>query len=274
MKTINTELKVGAEKTFEIIHLSDTHLTCADARDTDRKVLLAKERLTCFNEAEECLDLAGKLAKEKGAPIIHTGDLIDFVSVANIERAKRFTDEQDCFMAAGNHEFSLYLGEEKEDAAYRNRSLDSVQKAFKNNIRTASRIINGINFVALDNGYYLFEEEQLSFLKDEVRKGLPVVLAFHTPLFDKELYDICMTKWDNAYLTGVPQELMKCYPPERYEQQLPDEVTLETLRYISEESNIKAILSGHLHFTFEGTFAGRIPQIVNSCTDIRIIKFC
>jgi len=273
MKIINTNLEVGSEKPFEIIHLSDTHLTFADVRDTDRKVLLAKERLTCFSEAEACLDLAGKTAKEKGAPIIHTGDLIDFVSVANIERAKLFTDEYDCFMAAGNHEFSLYLGEEKEDAAYRNRSLDKVQKAFKNNIRAASRIINGINFVALDNGYYLFEEEQLSFLKDEVKKGLPVVLAFHTPLFDKELYDICMTKWDNAYLTGVPQELMECYPPERYEQQLPDEITIETLRYIAEEPKIKAILTGHLHFTYEGTFADRIPQIVNGCTDIRIIEF-
>lgn len=272
MRIINTSLEIGAEKPFEIIHLSDTHLTYADARDSERKVILAKERLSAFPEATECLNRACELSKEKGAPIIHTGDLMDFVSVLNIETVNRFTDENDCFMAAGNHEFSLYLGEEKEDAAYRNRSLHSVQKAFKNNIRMSSRVINGINFVALDNGYYLFEKEQFDFLKDEAKKGLPVVLAFHTPLFDKKLYDICMSKWDNAYLAGVPEELMVCYPHDRYEQQLPDELTLETIAYISDEPNIKAILTGHLHFTYEGTFAVRIPQIVNSCTDIRIIK--
>ena len=63
-------------------------------------------------------------------------------------------------MAAGNHEYSLYVGEAWEDAAYRNQSLATVQEAFINNIRMAARVIGGVNFVALDDGYYLFEEEQ------------------------------------------------------------------------------------------------------------------
>ena len=273
MNIINTVLKVNAEKTFKTIHLSDTHITYADIRDGERKVKLAEKRINEFPDAENVLKYATNLSKENGYTIMHTGDLLDFVSEANIENAKKLTDEIDLFIAAGNHEFSLYLGEEKEDAAYRNRSLDKVQKAFKNNIRMSSRIINGINFTALDNGYYNFEREQLDFLKNEVNKGLPVVLLIHTPLFDKKLYDVCMSKWDNAYLCGVPDELMKCYPEDRYEQQKPDKTTLEAIDYISGEKNIKAILTGHLHFTYEGIFAERIPQIINSCTDIRIIEF-
>ena len=65
------------------------------------------------------MQLASDTAKEYGVPIIHTGDLIDFVSLANLERAERFISENDCFTVAGNHEFSLYVGEAKEDAASR-----------------------------------------------------------------------------------------------------------------------------------------------------------
>ncbi len=274
MSVINTTLNIGAEKPFEVIHLSDTHLTFADMRDGERKVDLARGRIEVFPKAQETLSAACALSKQKGVPIIHTGDLIDFVSFANIEKVKEFTDENDCFLAAGNHEFSLYLGEAKEDAAYRNQSLAAVQSAFKNDIRMSSRIIGGVNFVALDNGYYLFENEQLDFLKNEVEKGLPVVLLLHTPLFDRKLYDVMMKQSECAYLTGVPEDLMQIYPPHRFEQQRADEMTNTVVDYVAGTGMIKAIIAGHLHINYEGTFADRIPQIVTDCPDIRIIEFC
>ena len=144
---------------------------------------------------------------------MHTGDLLDFVSLANLEAAKAFSDEHDLFMATGNHEFSLYVGEAKEDAAYRNQSLAKVQACFKNNIRMSARVIDGVKFVALDNGYYTFEREQLEFLKQEAKEGLPIVLMFHTPLYDKALYEDTMMRFPCAYLVGVPEELMRCYTP-------------------------------------------------------------
>ncbi len=274
MAVINTRLCVGAEKPFEVIHLSDTHLTFADMRDGKRKVDLAEGRMKVFPKAAETLAAACALSAQKGVPIIHTGDLMDFVSLANIEKVKEFTDANDCFLAAGNHEFSLYVGEAKEDAAYRNQSLAAVQSAFKNDIRMSSRTIGGVNFVVLDNGYYLFEKEQLEFLKNEVDKGLPVVLLLHTPLFDKKLYDVMMADSECAYLAGVPEDLMHTYTPHRYEQQKADEITDTVIDYIAGEAGIKAVVAGHLHINYEGTFADRIPQIVTDCPDIRIIEFC
>ncbi len=272
MNIMKTKLSIGATAPFQILHLSDTHLTRADLRDGERKVKLAETRLPIFPEAEEVLQAACDAAKQLQVPIVHTGDLIDFVSLANLEAAKKFTDENDCFMAAGNHEFSLYVGEAKEDAAYRNQSLEAVQAAFKNDIRMSSRIIGGVNFVALDNGYYLFEEEQFEFLKQEAAKGLPMILLMHTPLYEHTLYEKMMSHSPCAYLTGVPTELMKSYPPDRYEQQLADETTLKVMEYINDQPLIKALITGHLHFNYEGVFADRIPQIVTSCTDARLIE--
>ena len=67
---------------------------------------------------------------------------VDFVSEMNFEKAEELCKSVDIFMSAGNHEFSHYLGEAKEDAQYRNISLPRVQRIFKNDIRCSSRIIS------------------------------------------------------------------------------------------------------------------------------------
>jgi 3',5'-cyclic AMP phosphodiesterase CpdA len=275
MSIIETKIEIGAKKPFRVVHISDTHLTYADMRDGERKVALSERRSQYFKEAEDTLALAAETAKRYDAPILHTGDLSDFVSLANLERVKRYVEENDLFMAAGNHEFSLYVGEAKEDAAYRNQSLAKVQAVYHNDIRSSSRVIEGVNFVALDNGYYQFDEGELAFLKNEVAKGLPIVLMMHTPLYEPSLYEKALDakKKGSAYLIDVPTELMeRDYDPRHFAQKA-DEITHETMEYIASQPLIKAVLSGHLHFNFEGTVADRIPQVVTACTTIRVIEF-
>jgi len=272
MKTIETKLNVGAEKEFSIIHISDTHLTYADERDGERKVILSQNRRKYFSNSEEALALSSQASRQYNAPIMHTGDLIDFVSLANLERAKKFFSENDCFVASGNHEFSLYVGESWEDEAYRNQSLDLVQSFYPNNIRMSSRIIGGVNFIALDNGYYLFEDAQTEFVKEQAKKGLPIVLLLHNPLYEESLFNIKMDSDKNcAFLVGVPEEKMANYPPVRYRQQKADEPTERAIQYFSSEPLIKAILCGHVHISHEGLWNG-IPQIVTGLEEIRIIK--
>lgn len=283
MAIMETKLHIGVEKPFTVLHMSDTHLTLADLRDGERKVTLAEKRLKYFPQAEEMLTLADELAAKHNAPILHTGDLIDFVSLANLERAKEFVDAHDLFMAAGNHEFSLYVGEAWEDAAYRNRSLAKVQACFRNDIRMSSRVIGGVNFVALDDGYYLFEEEQLDFLKAEVAKGLPIVLMMHNPLYEETYFDDVTFHRERlglkptekppcAYLTGVPEALMGHYDDHRRRQQTPDEITERTVAYIKSEPLIKALLAGHVHYSLVTKLREGAPQIITGVTDIRVIE--
>ena len=281
MKIINSELNIGVEAPFQIVHISDTHLTFADSRDDERKNALANNRQMIFPNAEAVLSAAAELANTLGVTIIHTGDLIDFVSEANLDFVFEFMQKNDCFACAGNHEFSLYLGEAREDAAYRSQSLDRVQSAYRNNIRMDSRVIGGVNFVALDDGYYLFEERQLAYLKKQAKRGLPIVLLLHNPIYEETLYNAILyqrerlglgpTKSRCAYLTAVPEEKMSHYSSERFTQQLADEITLETVAYIKNEPMIKAVFAGHLHCNFDGNLTTRIPQILTSNEDIRIV---
>ena len=99
-KIIETKIEVGALAPFKIIHLSDTHMTYADMRDGERKVELANKRSQYYRGAEDVLALASSTSRELGAPIFHTGDLCDFVSLANLERAKKFVYENDVTLAA------------------------------------------------------------------------------------------------------------------------------------------------------------------------------
>ena len=275
MNIIHNTLEIGLEKPVRILHASDTHLPLADDRDEARKVELGISRTRAFPLAEQWLEEISRTAREMGLPIMHTGDIIDFVSVANLEAAKAFTEENDCFMAAGNHEFALYLGEALEDAAYRNQSLAKVSACYTNDIRMSSRIIDGLNFVALDNGYYKFDAEQLAFLKDQVALGLPIVLMIHTPLYEPAFYKDAMARFsDSSYLAGVPDALRAHYATDGLrDYQAADAITQETIDYIADEALIKVILTGHMHYDYDSVFAGRIPQLCTDCGTLRVVEF-
>ncbi|MDD5603132.1 MAG: metallophosphoesterase [Eubacteriales bacterium] len=271
MNRITTEINVGATEPFKLLHISDTHLTLADEREIQRKLDLAEKRKPHFKTAESDLLEAENIAKETGAIMVHTGDIIDFVSYANLERAKEFVDNTDCFFAAGNHEFSLFVGEAFEDAEYRNQSLERVQEAFRNDIRFSSKKVNGVNLIAIDNSYYRFEPFQLQALKAEVSFNMPVILLLHTPLYEPDLYKKKIANADSAFLVSTPTELMSAYTEYRFKQQLADEMTLEATEYIKNELLIKAIISGHLHFDYEGKVTDRLPQYVTGKNTAREI---
>ncbi len=261
---LTTKLTLGAEKPFTLLHISDTHLCLADERDNERKRTLAAGRTKAFADGADALAWSVALAKETGALLVHTGDLLDFVSEANLDAARAFTDENDCFFVAGNHEFSLYVGEAWEDKAYRDQSLDKVQAVFKNDIRFCSRVVNGVNLVGIDNSYYRFEREQLDALKAEVERGLPILLFMHNPMHTDEFFDYRMNvqKAGIAYLTGTPAEKMTgVYNDHRFRQQCPDDITAEATAYIAHEPMIRALFTGHLHDSYEHPYYGRMQYV-------------
>ena len=270
---LKTEIKIGAEKPFRVLHMSDTHLALANENDDERKHELAKERP--FGYPEETMTLASEYSKREGLVILHTGDLIDFVSDANLKRAGAFIRENDVFFVAGNHEYSQYVGETFEDEAYRNQSLPLVQSYFTNDIRFAKREISGVNFVALDNSYYKIDRAQLDALRTVVGEGKPVVLMMHVPLYSESFYDLMRSRSQKypVYLMSAPHEKIAYYCEKEYGQQVSDEVTDEAYEYIKSESAIKCLLVGHMHFCHEDRLTDRLTQYVTGFKIVREITF-
>ena len=206
-------LSIGAQKPFQALHVSDSHLCLADERENERKRTLAVARNRYFSKAQLYLDAAIAHAKQNNELFLHTGDLIDFVSESNLDAVQARLSSAFCFVSSGNHEFSQYVGEAKEDDAYKAQSFNRVQQSFPNDLTFCSRVIHGINFVALDDVYYNFTAKQMELFKAEVAKELPIVMLCHCPLYTPELFDHVLHKEKAgcAYVVGAPDERMDSY---------------------------------------------------------------
>ena len=272
------EIPVGASKPFGAIQVSDTHIVRVDNRDDERKMKLAAGRRFA-PWGEHYLDEAIRAAKDRGDMLLHTGDLIDFVSAANLDCAAVHFAAGDWFVSSGNHEFSRYVGEAKEDDAYKRASYARVQDAYPNDLTFSSRVVNGVNFVAIDDVYYNVTEAQHALFAKEIEKGLPIVLLCHVPFYGPKLYEYVMRETNNkcAYVTGAPlsctstYEAGKTYPAgqewrHRSVQQKTDKPTADFIAWLKEQKLLKAILCGHLHRFVKERFSPTAMQYVCSAT--------
>lgn len=260
-------VEAGIDKPFSVVHLSDSHLTYADERDTQRKIALAARRNKRNLTPKPIVEAQRQYAIENNLPIVHSGDMIDFVSEANLDAVKDIFSKGDWIVCAGNHEFSLYVGEAKEDDAYREQSYDKVQAAFPNDLNFHSRVINGVNFVTIFNGYYKFTKEQLDLMKREVKRGLPIIMVCHNPLYTPEMceYALKRSKGRSAGLVGVPEEITSTFAQKprpkgeewrnRSVQQHADKATLRFCKWLKKQEELKAILCGHCHYNFTTQFS-------------------
>lgn len=270
MNIIEYTLDVGVEAPFSVIHMSDNHICLADERDDDRKNQLCEKRRNHFTDGcperqEQINDEMFSYVRESGLPLIHTGDFIDFVSHKALDCAKEYFSEIETVFSAGNHEFSLYVGEAWEDEDYKKQSFEKVQNAFSDGIEYGVRRINGLKFITIDDGYYYILPEHIEQFKTEISDGEPFVLVLHNPLYSENLYKQVMENQqpdEPPYLTGCPEKLLTKLSEHRFKQQRADETTLEFLKICNECENLKAVLSGHLHKGFVSELDSGVPQLV------------
>ena len=272
-------IPVGCSKPFSALHISDTHISRVDNRDVERKIKLASKRSKLFPWGEHYFNEAIRYAKEHGMNLFHTGDLIDFVSEANLDFTATHYKTEDWFVAAGNHEYSQFVGEAKEDELYKAESYPKVQEAYPNDLTFCSRIINGVNFVAIDDVYYNITERQHELMELEVRKGLPIFMLCHVPLYTPKhcQYGLEQTKGKAAYMTGAPLEITSKYehnpnlsPEEQWRnrtvQQKADKPTLDFIAWLKEQKLLKGILCGHCHYFFQEQFSPTAIQYTVGAT--------
>lgn len=268
MELTRITISVGAKAPFQMLHMSDNHLCLADDRDNERKNILAVNRANAFTGGHperllSHLDELMEYARTEELTILHTGDMIDFVSEANLDYTKKIFDGMDVFAAAGNHEFSQYVGEAWEDEEYKAQSFAHVKEAFPGDFWFQTRLVNGVKFIALDNNYYYVTPEQLRLFREETADGIPVVLLMHNPLYSEDMYkQVTAGKnpEDPPYLFGCPEPLLRMLNDHRYRQQKPDETTEAFLQLCNSLPNLKAVLAGHLHKHYASCLDSGIPQ--------------
>lgn len=273
MDKLYNRLNIGAAAPFSLLHVTDIHIASPDETDEQRIIELAEKRRNTYPFSMDVLHDIPIIAKEENALPVITGDMLDCFSHGSLQTAKRFTESCGCLFVAGNHDFRIFGGKEYDAPISRDKNLAAVSSIFKNDIRFFSKIINGVNIIGIDDAYYRFEEYQLAALKNEIAKGLPVILFLHAPLYTPDTFDLMITeKRKFASLVNVPEEKMSIYPEDRYIQQIADEITREMYDYIISQPLIKAVVCGHIHKNFETELPGGALQLITGTKTARILQ--
>jgi hypothetical protein len=257
-------VNIGLEKPFSILHISDTHLCDVYPHESEHKRKFAKLRTETFGGyMEESLRDSLAWAKKNVDAVLHTGDLIDFQTEANYDLVKKyFGQSPDLFGCVGNHEYQRRLEGEpiRNTTEYNNLSAAELRKVFPFDLTLHSTVVGGVNFVTLDQTYGFVTEAQVERFREEVKKGLPIVLCMHVPFMSDNIWRANLKFWQ-----GWDKKFRMSKLPEfkgTFKRQMEDPVTSAFIANLKKEPLLKAICAGHLHITIDDDFSPTAKQFL------------
>ena len=181
---------------LKIMQITDAHISIADEKESDlmkygermhkaymnpRKHYFQDLNKTTFEYLD---DLLLKAKNEDIDLLLLTGDIVNFPSGVSVKYVydRLMKTGIPWLYISGNHDWH-YEG--------MNGSLDSLRKTWIDrsllplykglNPLFYSTIINGINFVGIDNSTGQVNDRQVAFLKDQLKRKEPIVLISHIP---------------------------------------------------------------------------------------------
>ena len=254
------EIVAGAKKPFSVLHVSDTHLTAAYPHEDKWKQEMARADTPIFGaKQEEALAEAIAYAKAHCNFLLHTGDLIDFVSEANLDLARRYLPEG-CLGALGNHEYSHYGWLVKKAGTAgpgREETRQMLARFFPFRMPIAAQEVNGVVFVAIDDADGTVSKDQVAQFRRIVKNGRPIILCMHVPFYTPGICRAGKRWWKKGTDAASPELNL----PDS-ERQRSDPETCNFIASLKEEPLLKGILSGHLHMFAEDRFSSTARQYV------------
>ena len=264
LSRVYRHIKIGLEKPFSVLHLSDTHLTAAYPHEEIFKTGKAAQRTKLFGgQQETALRYSLEWAKAHNDFVVHTGDLIDWQSEANFDLVKKYYGDVS-FGSVGNHEFYTYLPDEKHtwQESFKERSWSILKEKYPVDARFAAQTVNGVTFVTLDDVFATVQPDQVEKFMAEAKKGLPIILCMHTPIFTEGIVLAKIKSGATAQGFWQKREMDSVGDCKR---QLEDKTTAEFIRYLKGESLLKGVLCGHNHLVAQDRFSPTAMEYVCGC---------
>ena len=232
LSVTNLKVRVGARRPFRLLHVSDSHLSRLDSRSDESQVSFALARSRNGREwGEYYLDAAMNLAGREGVAIVHTGDIMEFASPANLEAAGRRLRTCDAMACPGNHEY--WLSADRMNVESNRMALASaLEQVFPHGVAAAVREIEGVSFFVFDNASGSVSRETAAAFERTVLRGCPIVMVCHVPLQCPEFDD------DVSVCKG------------------------EFVERARREPLVKAVLTGHVHRRMFGRFSPTADEFV------------
>lgn len=245
------------ESSFKVMFLSDTHFTVEDSLgyeyyDYSKRMggfAVEPENYGISNGREKALLVSLERAKKDSVDlVILGGDIINFPSVASVDSVQNIMEQSGLKWEyiSGNHDWH-YEGEpgiaNEQRARWINSNLNPLYQGQNPFFRSV--ILHGINFVLIDNSTNEIMEEQLAFLKGEIKKGLPIILSVHVPIYfpgQNIDYSCGNPNWNEEHDIYYKIERREPWPANGHTK-----VTYEFCDIVTSEPLIIGIFAGHTH---------------------------
>jgi DNA repair exonuclease SbcCD nuclease subunit len=214
----------GFKDSLKIMQITDAHLDIEDEKEVD--LIKYSERMhkaymnprkhysqdiskTTFEYFD---DLLLKAKNEDIELLLLTGDIVNFPSAVSVEYLydRLIKAGIPWLYTAGNHDW-YYEGMKGNQDSLRKTWIEKSLLPLYNDLNPLfySVIINGINFVSIDNSTFQVNDKQVEYLKDQLKRKEPIVLISHIPYYSNisemiPLNDIISSNSDKivAILTG------------------------------------------------------------------------
>ena len=251
LENITIEIS-GVEEEYKFLYVSDLHMIILDEEVLEEHKTAVEQRVDFFsaptgvNPIEIWEGLPQYLDSYHADAVLFGGDMLDYASTSNIQ----------CLQEGLNNLTTPYLYV-RADHDYGNHytGLDASYIKDLHGKMDGALEISLLEFpdfciVGIDNNTSNITPEGLARFREIYALGKPIILLTHVPIasqFDDSLAEQSKKAWqDRALIWGSGYY---------YE---PDANTKEFLDMIyREDSLVKEILSGHLHFSWDGPISNQ-----------------
>ena len=266
------------EQDYEIWFLADSHIIVENGKEDEQTAAYATERKPVFvNETGYSSDVLfsqfiDKANEKKPDMILFGGDIIDFPSEANVAFLKEELDrlEVPYMMAYGNHDWTFpweYMTEQG-NATYRPMLTDSMEGNFTTEDTTDvpqnmlalygndyATVLewNDLVVVSIDNSSNQVAPEALEAVNQAYTLDKPIILLQHVPFSTEDLIARAKEDWANPVTLGM--QVHGGIAPNDVSKSLWDMTH-------DDESLVKAVLAGHVHFSYEEALAESTVEII------------
>ncbi|WP_455641326.1 metallophosphoesterase family protein [Parabacteroides sp.] len=264
----------GLEKPFNVLFLADTHFTVEDERGREfykysKRMggeAVEPENYGVGNGRDRALEASLAKARETNCELVLLGgDIINFPSLASVERLKTLLDSSSLnwMYISGNHDWH-YEGEPGKAFDQREKWINKHLKALYqgNNPMFSSQIIGGVNFIMIDNSTFEITPEQLEFLQEQIQRGIPILLSMHIPLYQ--------LGHGVDYGCGNPHWCCAndCYYEVEHREPWPEggctEITRQFRECVIYSPEVIGVYAGHMHEKAIDFFNDKLQYVVDA----------
>lgn len=263
---------------YEIWLFSDSHIIIEDYRVDNKTEEYMAERIPMFTNDKGYSPAAlfssfiNKANKEKPDLILFGGDIIDFPSEANVEFLISELDrlEVPYVMTFGNHDWTFPW-------EYMTERATEVYRAQIERYMTGNFGISGVEYdgkiapsvfgsdyykiveyedlqvIAMDNSSNQVENSAMDAVETFADEGKPVILLTHVPLSTEGLIAKAKDRWSSPVTLGM----------QVHGGIAPNEDSTRLWNFVyDDESPVRAVLGGHVHFPYEEKITESAVEIV------------